>query len=839
MPDSMANQQSASLKAVTYRLQNTPAKHLPTVIPHVVKTLCNCRTILCSEGGKSKDAPDSVLLHKFKTQINSFLSDKTVEKRWAAVVLIKSTIDIGGQTILQECGPWIRGLLTLLGKNEPATTKRLCIITLTRIFLLTQEHPTLIRELTTPSLPQYLTHCIKILNSKPLAGKPQQSNWLQGSPLSTILESFHRLLPHHPTVFRTFIPQIKTILWPLLSPTSSYTLGQDNSSVSRVHLDVVAAARRLFAVLPFTAPKNTTNSEWAEQVQGVIKDIYSTTGSIFRGIVEDWKSTTGYQITHSGPARFEGNPEQSTDVVLPLPYWTGIDAGSERLTGLLSLLEVFLSSQTASPVAVPVGGLADLFTRILSTTVPNPRVPYTNQQHNDQISRDEREGLWSNLPSIHVRVLKLVESLSVRLGKAMLPLCEALLDQVEWVCQRESFDAGVKESSYSTLATLPDICGTSLSARQAKSLGKIIKLCCDDLVSSALPGPDTSTITQNSGVSLAKPRHVSSLPTLSSLEESALDFLEAYLSRVLPRFMSSSVRSLVDRTVTLRNVQRAMLASVLNPPHSTSEKAHSSILPLLARAHPASLEVEGLVRPRMPLVSLEQPAVEGVVEDDGSNEDEEGDEDDLAEVGIDGQEQTDVAMDEDVDGQPHDQDHSALQSPKQVPADKSLNPVDDDFLSRPHLKRSTPASPPPSAKRAKGSVASTSSNPEAPLHTLAQTEPAPWRNPRDSNDTSSATYDALGHRVHPNVSAPPPTTTNWRNDNKLEEMESTTPADDASADGDIGVESDSDDFVMPTLTMDQDTEEEDDGENDPMDNMYAHEEKRRWEAHGYDDGYPD
>ena len=62
------------------------------------------------------------------------------------------------------------------------------------------------------------------------------------------------------------------------------------------------------------------------------------------------------------------------------------------------------------------------------------------------------------------------------------------------------------------------------------------------------------------------------------------------------------MRSLMDRTALLAKDEQAILASVLNPQEPSKGKMPSSILPLFARVAPSSMELEGLLRPRMPVL---------------------------------------------------------------------------------------------------------------------------------------------------------------------------------------------------------------------------------------------
>lgn len=56
-----------------------------------------------------------MLVHKLKSQLSALLQEKAVEARWAAAVLIKASVEVGGWEVLRGSGAWVRGLLGLLG----------------------------------------------------------------------------------------------------------------------------------------------------------------------------------------------------------------------------------------------------------------------------------------------------------------------------------------------------------------------------------------------------------------------------------------------------------------------------------------------------------------------------------------------------------------------------------------------------------------------------------------------------------------------------------------------------------------------------------------------------
>ena len=88
---------------------------LPRHVPELLRLILRCQIALSSPIA-SKAAPSefSVPVHKLKTQISSLLNGKSPEGRFAAVVLVKGAVEVGGWEVLQTSEPWVRGLLSIL-----------------------------------------------------------------------------------------------------------------------------------------------------------------------------------------------------------------------------------------------------------------------------------------------------------------------------------------------------------------------------------------------------------------------------------------------------------------------------------------------------------------------------------------------------------------------------------------------------------------------------------------------------------------------------------------------------------------------------------------------------
>lgn len=109
------------LRVVTQRLSSTPSKLLPHVAPYLATTITQCDKAFAarSSRGQVVGGDESVIIvHKLKTQLSALLQDKSPEARYAAVILIKATVEVGGWNVLQGVGVWVRGLVGIIGVSN-------------------------------------------------------------------------------------------------------------------------------------------------------------------------------------------------------------------------------------------------------------------------------------------------------------------------------------------------------------------------------------------------------------------------------------------------------------------------------------------------------------------------------------------------------------------------------------------------------------------------------------------------------------------------------------------------------------------------------------------------
>ncbi|KAL8796218.1 MAG: hypothetical protein Q9182_007406 [Xanthomendoza sp. 2 TL-2023] len=610
-----------AIHSVTQRLASTPVARLPHVVPSLASLISTCGDVLATVDGQKqrKSSPDAaVLAHKLKTQISTLLQDKSKEARWSAVVLIKAFIEAGNLSVLQGSEKWVRALLGLIGRPEPSTTKKLSIIVLTRIFLLSQEHQTIVRELTTPSIADFFTICLRLVEDK--KGHDTHRSNANDLLLPTILWAFGKLLPHHPTACRPFVGQLRALILPLIAFTpSDISLNENSSKFNRPPCSEITAqrARQVLVLLNGCAAKNTQGQEWAQSLVRTVQMTHSTADSVFRALQEDWEPTDQIdcsgrtdQFTLTGTVRSHENE-------LELPSWNGISAGLERLNGLLLTVQAHLIFPATSTTSTPIGKLVDLVDRVLSALPPqdNPSADSIQATRiKAEIGKDERETLWTWLPQLHVSALGLLERLILRFREGLVAIEHQLLRHVLWTFEHENSHTQVREAVYRVVALMLANCGSGVPHMVASLLNFCLRRCCKELIPiqeepnstnadiAKLKAPADKMImnadacvksTGSSSVDMYGP---------SEVRRAAEELLHAALAHLPLGFLPVSVRCKIDQTAVLIQSNLLLQASVLHPSFRRKGTQLASVMPMLARQFPQDHGTEALIRPRMPQV---------------------------------------------------------------------------------------------------------------------------------------------------------------------------------------------------------------------------------------------
>lgn len=746
---------AAILKQLTIRIASTPVEQLPRIAAQVSGSLWTCRDLLSSTAPSTKqNSDDGVIVHRFKTQLSTLLQDRTIEGRWSAVVLVKAAIEAGGLEVLGKANGWVKSLLGFLKKPDPPTTRSLSVITLVRIFMLTWDHANLVREITTPALPAFISSCLSNIENKRCSA----------SELQTTLEALATLLPRHPTVFRTHENHIRSLLNKIISSTAA-------SGGAQHYVDChVKTAQKVLVLLHNCAPKQGASEKWDDTLKATVTATHTTCDHVFRSVIEDWRSAAG--VSPSVPAQqlaAAGDAEMESSNAVGLGAWKGVYSGAERVVTLLELLQTHMENTTANAATIRIGLITDLTTRLLSVTVPaSGRQEFVKP--NNQISRDEREALYNVLPRIHVAVLQLLNSIIRRFGTALVSIFPSLVEQLTWVFKAERGDEQFRASAYSLLGQILNFNGHSLAKDEIADLAPFFVACCSDV----LPEDNRPTVLApisggQQQANASAPQNSKPVIANAALHDAATAFLPIALSQLDPKLFPRKLRASIDRTAILTKHKQTLVASVLNPPvNPAGTGAQASLLPFLARLFPGDAEVEAIIRPRMPVTWTGRRS--------GTEEDEEDEEEEVQEdVDMDDQTEPDLlgALDEHLGNAPNEQEA--------VPAEGEAVPVEDSTTSS---KRAAPPTTEPevSAKRLRASPVA-----ESLAEVLPQDLPGP--------DPATA-------------QAPVPTTVVTR----AKSQQTVTLPPQAAPAAQDDEDDDGSDFEMPPLTMDSsgDEAEEDD-----------------------------
>ena len=432
---------------------------------------------------------------------------------------------------------------------------------------------------------------------------------------------------------------------PLLAQTPSSVFS--DSSQSRDdggEPDQVTAgiARRLFVLLSACAPKNTSSQEWLLSLQSVTETFHRTADLAFRALVEELEPAQAMRADDARRTLVGQFLSDTRPGTLNLPAWRGIYGALERICGVLSTLQAFLVTPTPSPVAFPVGKIAEVLNRVLSILPPGAALDEFNSgsRVNLEVDKEEREALCGFLPRLHVLAIGTTALLLQRLEGYMAGPMYDLVGQVLWVFRAEKSHDTIREASYNLLSLFLSHFGFTMPRSMAPAMSECFKSCCEDL----LPSGKIPNAVVSYGHQAAGPPNRNGVPSadVNSYFESgdqtlqmscatretraaASAFLRTAL-RKLPRdYMTFRERAEIDRVSILIQDEKLMQASVMNHLLQKNDRHQSSILPFLARKFASSEHVEALIRPRMPVLQVrDRESVMLSNEDDESGDNVEG-----------------------------------------------------------------------------------------------------------------------------------------------------------------------------------------------------------------------
>jgi len=486
-------------------------------------------------------------------------------------------------TVMQTMGPWltshtaseehraqnpqvIEHIADPLQKPDPMASKELCLIALTRIYVLLHGYESLQRDIATPTIPGFVTACLQVI-------KPWVSGKQGSTPLGTIelvLSSLATVVPLYHTTLRPFTSQIRLTIRPLLAPTATDQLV--------VPSFLSSASQRLNSVLHYTVAKGGDAAEWTKAMNSHVLSCHSAADQVFRPVQESWESSLGYLPRDIS---FEEDPHGGSDSSEELPVWSGMYSGSQRLVGLLRLISEYFRCPTKSPVSIPLAGISDLCLRlslVLPPSLDARRGGGFAMQTNPSVGREEREELWCLLPDIHIAVIDLYTSLIQRLGDSMKPLATEVLDQTLRMFSANPAVSLMREASYPLFAGILILVGPALERSDVDKLTIIVQSCCQDIVQiKGFAQEDNSPTVANTNTIKSKTSstHADSFLTSKKTDvqyssaiynvkllEAAEALLVVFFSHLPRKHVNKADRALMDRTAILSGSKRAMMASV-------------------------------------------------------------------------------------------------------------------------------------------------------------------------------------------------------------------------------------------------------------------------------------
>jgi pre-rRNA-processing protein RIX1 len=445
-------------------------------------------------------------------------------------------------------------------------------------------------------VPSFVNICLQLI-------KPPPSSRTSHVPMSLVekaMSAVSVLIPLYPTTLRPFSGQIRSIVRPYVAPTSS--------TGGLVPHGLRLASQHTLILLHFTALKNGNADEWTKALEACIQDAHSTAGRIFRSIRESWESTSGVVL---GPVTPDGEPHGGGDAPEELPAWSGMESGSQRLIGLLELLEAFFRCPTKGSVKVSLNKISDLLTRLALVLPPEPgaTLPGHITQANPMCTREERDALWSVMPSIHVAGVKLAIAMVERLRANITPMAPELLDQTVRIFSASRHLSEIREVCFLHVRGLLPFSGRALPNITVDSLKPVIHACCRDLLSAVyltdadkhptlpLQNGTKSKITAANAERHLEVRRIQAFARANEQTQQHAEagkLLEALLTHLPEPFIKKAERALMDQTAILTCSKTAMVASVLHPYEDSGGRQFANIFPFLARAYPQHLDVEVL-----------------------------------------------------------------------------------------------------------------------------------------------------------------------------------------------------------------------------------------------------
>jgi pre-rRNA-processing protein RIX1 len=572
------------LRSILVRLSTaTKASQLPRLVLSQIQAIKECSDVLSQPRNTSQAGGEAgVVVHNFHTRIATLLQGRSTEERWSAAIMIKATVEAGGYECLSRSKHWVSGLLSNLRKPDPPSTRSLYITTLTRIFTLTWEYPSLVRDITTQALSPFIKTCLQNVRSE---SRDTQE-------LRTVLESFVHLIPRHHTTFRTHAKDLELLAGTEAGLPTSTSTGQESLDLSTAN-----AAARLVVTLHGCEPKQGHGPAWEAAVDLLIESVHRHADVVLGIVTEDLDSAlSSVKSATLKTLRGRSVPERLSTIYL----------STSRLEYGLRVLTHYITNDSTGVVSIPLTKLHVLIERLLAVVVgSSPGAPAP--RFSGDAGREERDASIQVIPRLHVSALTLLACLLHRFGDTIAQLTQSILPQMRWVFQGEHDKPSIRRAVYEVLSQVVASTGPSWTKDELEISSSIIKTACDDAMGSSSSSRAANlakgSATKDDGLlKTASTASISQASALGVLEGAATAFLVSVYSYIPPNVLPQGLRSQMDRTIILSRREEAMVASILYPGKKSSGTAAPSLLPFLAGLDHDMRKSEALLRPRMPVL---------------------------------------------------------------------------------------------------------------------------------------------------------------------------------------------------------------------------------------------
>lgn len=285
-------------------------------------------------GGVSQVAPMTpALLNKWCTRVLSLMQSKDTGARWAGICLARKTGELRRDVVVEYAQRWISLTLPSLSRTEPLPVWKASIDLLVFIFMATSHLSEFRRQVSTPTVPK-LSSALLELSSK----GDTKLNLLILSSLATLISKF-------PTLHRSLIPQINSLIMPYLA--GSFPPAYPST--------MVQAAAHLLATMHHTEGKVGGPLAWRNTMDSVLYEAWKCVGLLQSSLVRDVPPTFT-------PKKVFEFPLVSNDPLVAIQVLLA------RLNNMIVAIDALFRINPSRPVLVPIATLANVTIRLLRST---------------------------------------------------------------------------------------------------------------------------------------------------------------------------------------------------------------------------------------------------------------------------------------------------------------------------------------------------------------------------------------------------------------------------------------------------------------------------------------